>query len=442
VKRLFAGYIAGFVVATSASWLRVLLAGTLFIDTLRWPFAVSSLVLGAGLALSSVCAWKLAEAAPPSGTTLRWAVLAQVVMLFAAPLTSADFYQYVAYGLMDAAGKNPLAYGPAVLGESPIVHLVSQRWLSQPSVYGPVLLLLFKGVAFATGESFLGTAIVLKLAMAGLTVLCCALVATVSSARVTALFALSPLLAWELSGQAHSDAVLLFLLLVFVWAATNGRETLAAAAAVVATLGKVTMAPVLALYLLFLFKRRPLRAVALGAGGLALTIVLSIPYATDFPGVGPFLTAVRGTRSHSLADLLAFVLAPIGPQAQEIAVRASFLVCMAACAVVSTAVTWRARTAHELVRGCLVFFLVWDVTVPLFQPWYIAWLFPLALVDPDHRWLRLVALFGIFSVVQWMVQLDPLSSVVIDGWVVYRMVQLLRSPEADVVPAPAQRATS
>jgi hypothetical protein len=95
--------------------------------------------------------------------------------------------------------------------------------------------------------------------------------------------------------------------------------------------------------------------------------------------------------------------------------------------VVFTTVTIRARSVHELLRGCLVFFLVWDVTVPLFQTWYISWLFPLALVDPDRRWLRLVALFGIFSVVQWIVQLDPLSSVAIDVWVVFRAAKLLGS---------------
>lgn len=427
MKRLFAGYIAGLCVATSASWLRVALTGTLFIDTLRWPFAASSLLLGLGLALSSACAWKLAEAAPQKKSTLRWAVAGQLACVFAAPLTSADFYQFVAYGLMDAAGKNPLAYGPAVLGQSPIVHMVSERWLSQPSVYGPVLLALFRSAALVADQSFLGTAILLKLAIAVATSLCCVLVARIADERSTALFALSPLVAWELSAQGHSDGVLVFLLIVFVWAATTERESLATFTAVLAALGKLTMAPLLALYLLFLFKRRPLRSLALGAGALVLAVVLSVPYAKDFPGIGPFLTAVKGTRSHSAGDLLAFILAPLGPHAQEAAVRASFVVCLLACAVVFTAVTFRARTVHELLRGCLVFFLVWDVTVPLFQTWYICWLFPLALLDPDRRWLRLVALFAIFSVVQWMVQLDPLSSVVIDAWVVVHAARLLRS---------------
>lgn len=440
MKRLFAGYIAGLCVATSASWLRVALTKTLFIDTLHWPFAAASLVLGVGLALSSVCAWKLAEAAPPASITARWALAGQLAAVFAAPLTSADFYQFVAYGLMDAAGKNPLAYGPSVLGDSPIVHMVSERWLAQPSVYGPLFLALFRTAAVVADQSFLGTAILLKLLIAGVTGLSCLLVARLAGERKTALFALSPLVAWELSGQGHTDAMLVFLLVVFGWAATTGRESLATMVAVFAVLGKLTMAPVLALYLLFLLKQRPLRAIVLGAGALAVAVVCSVPYAKDFPGIGPFLTAVKGTRSHSVGDLLAFALTPFGAHVQEAAVRATFVLCLLACAVVFTAVTIRARTVHELLRGCLLFFLVWDLTVPLFQPWYISWLFPLALFDPDRRWLRLVALFGIFSVVQWIVQLDPLSSVVIDGWVLVHAARLLRSAPAqpDAVSAPAQ----
>jgi hypothetical protein len=432
-RRLAAGYTAGLAVALAASWLRVAFAGTLRIDTARWPFWVCCLPLGVGLAIASVCSWKLvkASAGVPARTLLLWALPGQLILALAAPITSSDFYQFVAYGLLDAGGKNPLAFGPSALGSSPLLDLLSQKWLSQPSVYGPVILLLFRGAAVIggmLGSPLWGTGIILKLLMVGFTFLSMALAAKWlrRDEAAFALFAFSPLVAWELSGQGHSDSVLLLTLICFVWAAVEEREWLATLAIALGALGKLTLAPILALYLLFLLRRKPLKAIACGAATVVLAGLLMLPYAKDFPGPGPFLSAVRGTRSHSLGDLLAIALSPLGHAAQEAAVKGTFFLCIGVSAVVFAAVVWRARTVQQLLLGCLVFMLAWDVTVPLFQSWYIAWLFPLALALSDKRWLRLVAIYGICSVLQWTVQADPLSTVAIDAWVVWQAVSLLR----------------
>jgi hypothetical protein len=437
--RLVLGYTAGLAIAVAGSWLRVALSGTLRIETSHWTFAVSSLVLGCGLALAAVCGWKLVKASEglPARTLLRWAIPGHLVMALAAPITSTDFFQYLAYGFLDVAGKNPLAFGPTALGDNRVVHLLSDKWVAQPAVYGPVLLLLFRGVAFLgrfCGAPFWGSWICLKLLMGG-----CTLLATWLAARLLArdggkdgalaMFVFSPLVAWELTGQGHSDAVLLVFIVGFVWAALQERTWLATFAITGATLAKLTMAPLLAIYLLFVFRRRPLRAIAAGFGALALSILLGIPYIRNFAGVGPFLSAVRGTRSHSLGDLLALALAPMGPVVQDAAVRATFGLCLAACAVIFAATIARSRTVPEMLRGCLLFLLAWDLTVPLFQTWYIVWLFPLALVDADRRWLRLVAVYASVSVLQWAVQLDPLTTVAIDGWVVWQAARLLRTGE-------------
>ena len=438
-RRLAVAYTAGLAIAGAASWLRVAFSGTLRIDTARWPFVVCSLLLGAGLAIASVCSWKLVEAAAgiPPKILLRWAVPGHLVMALTAPITSSDFYQFIAYGLLDATGKNPLAYGPSALGTTPLLDLLSAHWLSQPSVYGPVILLLFRGAAWTgglLGAPLWGTGVILKLLMVGFTLLALRLaMKMLESQRSEAAFVLlafSPLIAWELSGQGHSDSVLLLALICFVWAAVEEREWLATLAIATSTLGKLTLAPILALYLLFLLRRRPLKAIACGAGTAALAALLMLPYLKGFPGFGPFLSAVRGTRSHSLGDLLAIALSPLGQAAQETAVRGTFFLCIGVSAVVFVAVAWRARSVQQMLFGCLVFMLAWDMTVPLFQSWYIAWLFPLALGLPDRRWLRLVAIYGICSVLQWTLQADPLSTVVIDAWVVWQAVKLVRTEAA------------
>ncbi len=443
LRALALGYAGGLLVAAAASWLRYCWAGTLRIDTATAAFAVSSLLLGAGLGLSSACGWKLLQSAPrlSRATILRLAIAAQLVAALAVPLTSGDYFQFLAYGQLQLEGKNPLAAGPSALGAGPLLAVVSERWASQPSVYGPLLLLLLRGAAWAAAplaSPLWGNGAVLKLAMLA------SVLATLFAAagflranrpgpsgdRALALLALSPLMAWELSGQGHSDGVLTLSLMLFAWAAVEERELPAVLALAAGTWAKVTIAPILALYLLFLLRRRGLRAVVYGMASLALGAVLFLPYVRGFPGLGPMLSAVRGTRSHSLGDLLAIAATPLGPAAQHLVESASFLLCIAACAAAFAYAALRARTVPQLLRGALFFLFVWDLTVPLFQPWYATWLLPLAIADTDERWQDLVALYCIFCVLQWAVQIDPVSSVALDAWVVWRAAKLLRGGPA------------
>ena len=440
-RRLAAGSALGLSIATAASWLRVLLAGSLRIETASWQFVTCSLVLGVGLALAAVCGWRLARDAPglPRAAILRWAIPGHLALLLAVPITSSDFFQYLAYGQLQLGGQNPLAVGPTALGDSPLLGLVSARWAAQPSVYGPLLLLLFRGAAWAgshLGGPVWGNGAVLKAAMVGSALATLWVAARFLALhrpgpdgdRSLALIAFSPLLAWEISGQGHTDGLLALWLMLFVLAASSGRELWAVLALAAGTWMKVTIAPILALYLLFLLRTRGLRAVGYGLSALLLGAVLFLPYLDGFPGLGPLLSAVQGTHSHSLGDLVAQLVTPLGPAAQALVIRVSFLVCMAACAVVFGLTALRARTLDQLLRGCLLFFLAWDLTVPLFQPWYTTWLLPLAIADRDPRWQRLIALFCTLSVLQWAAPLDPVTSVAIDGWVVWEAARLLRSP--------------
>src|SRR5207237_850687 len=54
-------------------------------------------------------------------------------------------------------------------------------------------------------------------------------------------FAWNPLLAWEICGQAHSEGLVLVGMVAFVWAATRGREWLAALALACAVYAKVVL---------------------------------------------------------------------------------------------------------------------------------------------------------------------------------------------------------
>src|SRR5262249_12683034 len=132
---------------------------------------------------------------------------------------------------------------------------------------------------------------------------------------------------------------------------------------------KITLAPILALHLLFLLRRRGARAVLHGLAALGLGVLLMIPFLGGFRGFGPTATVIKESAvSHSIGDFFQNVLAPLGPEAQARGVKATLYLCVAVCAV-AFANALRARTAPALLRGAFLFLLAWDMTIPLFQTW-------------------------------------------------------------------------
>lgn len=441
-RRLAWEYSAGLAVAVGASWLRVALAGTLRIDTTTPLFVVTSLLLGLGLAIACRASWRLVKEAPglPPSTLLRWALPGYLVATLAAPITSTDFFNYLGHGLLQLAGENPFATGPVLLGPGPVVDLIPVQAAGIASPYGPVANLVFGAAAHVgelVGAPNWGTAIALKAMMTATALAVLGLAAGfvrrhqpgAQGAHSLAILAFNPLLAWEVSGQGHNDGLLVLALMLFVVAATQGRELLAVLALTAGTFTKIVLAPLLGIYLLFLLRTRGLRAVAYGAAGLAVGALLMLPYIQGFPGLGPMAAALAGTagsRGHSLADLLDILLRNIAPALNEPVDRACVALCVAVCGVAFLAAAWRPRTVPQVFRGLLLFLLALDMTVPLLQPWYVTWLFPLALVETDPRWQRLIFLYGIGTVMQWTIQLDPLTTVAVNAYVAWRAIRLLR----------------
>jgi alpha-1,6-mannosyltransferase len=422
----------------------VLLTGTLRIDTHDISFVVSSLLLGVGLGVASVCAWRITNRAEKieRSLLLRWAMLAQVAVLVAAPLTSSDIFHYLAFGQLQLIGKNPFAVGSNALGPGPLLDLIPARWASFAAPYGPLTVLLLRGAAnlgsFFPAPIF-ASAIAWKLMMLLCTFATFVLAGDYLEARARgsegkrALAALlfSPLIAWEISGQAHNDGLLILSLMGFVAAASAGRELLAVIALAAGVYSKITIAPVLALYLAFTLRTRGWRAVLYAFLVVALGGALMIPFRAGFAGIGPSLASMRASaRSHSLGDLLDIALTPFGRPAQDAAVSACFVLCIVAC-IAAFANGLRARSIGQLLRSALIFLLAWDLTVPLFQPWYVTWLFPLAIADEDPRWLRLVSIYAIGTVLQWTIQIDPLTTVALNVYVLVRALSLLRNPAGD-----------
>jgi len=443
--------------AAAGTWLRFALKGTLFIDTHTWPFVASSAVAGAGLILAGVGSLRLARSAGRlSWRALWWWTLAvHGVALAALALTSKDVFMNLAFGALKRAGLSPYAHAPVALGDVPLVKLLAPEWAKDRSPYGP-LFHPFAALADALGTAigpplwgpfFSFKALLLAALLAALALAARHLRRTRpdEAAGIFAILALGPVLAWEVTAQGHNDGLLFVALVAFLVAASAGREALAVVALAAGVGIKYSVSPLLGLYLVLVARRSFARAAGLA---LLAALVLAAAIAPEWgsltmrsvPLVGGDVGGGVILHCHSLADLVCLVLEALAlPTASLAAYRILAASSAVLCAAVLLVTAWRARTLEQMARGYLVFLFTMYLTVPWFQPWYVAWALPFLIVEPDPQWRRFVALFAVITVAQWALPLDPVTNVVADAWAAWRILRLLRGADdvATATDAPA-----
>jgi hypothetical protein len=383
---------------------------------------------------------------------LAGAILIQLLAAPALPLTSRDVFSYMAYARLMHAGRNPYRTGPGDLGSGDSsLALVEPRWIHTPMVYGP--LTAWATAAISPVESALGAIWAFKLEML-LASLAAVLLAfgfcrsCLPPGRAEAAFLFfgwNPLLAWEISGQAHTEGLVLVGLLGFVWAATRDREWLAVLGLACAVYAKVVLAPLLGLYLCFVVRRRPLHAIAMAAAVAALGAALMAPFwqgGTAMRGPTATLVADSTLTARSLTDMVVWLVRPLGEQARRDVYWAGFTIGGLLLAWYGIRAVLRARTLQQVLRDGLVFFLLYGlIAAPWWQSWYVLWLLPLALADEDDRFRQVIAVYCVLSLVQYGIPLDPVTYLVINLVVLRMLYLLLRAPKplqpgvAEVQPA-------
>jgi hypothetical protein len=452
-RRLVIGCASGLTLGAAASWLRFGLEPTLRIGTGTPAYLAAAALLGVGLGLAGACALRLARLAPElrPRALLGWAALVHLCAAPALALTSRDLFSNLAYGEMQLMGTNPYLAGPSALASGPLLELIEPRWLDTPNAYGPVLSMvswLAAAAGAALGSPVWGAGGAFK----GLMLLCslgtllfahaCARSARHAreGAEGFALLAFSPLLAWEVSAQAHNDGFLVLSIMAFVWAAKRDLELLAVLALTAGTLAKLAAAPLLGLYLVFVLRRSPGRAVALSLVAAAAGALLVWPYWQGLATLrGPAHTlggdAMR--HAHSLADLLCMALEPLSRVAAGHAYRLCWVGSIAVCLALFMKGAWRATNLDSVLRNAMFLFLAYDLTVPWFQPWYATWLLPLAAVERDPGLRRIVGVYTVLTVAQWALPLDPFSTVAVNAWTALALFRWGRAGAAQVSCAPA-----
>jgi alpha-1,6-mannosyltransferase len=88
-----------------------------------------------------------------------------VPMLFSPPVFSRDAYLYIAYGTLPLHGFDPFTVGPGNLDVDPVVDNVDSFWQSTPAPYGPLFILLAKGVISITGTNMIMGVLLMRLGL-------------------------------------------------------------------------------------------------------------------------------------------------------------------------------------------------------------------------------------------------------------------------------------
>jgi hypothetical protein len=395
--------------ATLLSYLRAWLAGTVKVDEAglakfhgMWidTALVTCLVVAGGLHVR-VC-WGGARSNWP--LLLGAGVAIQLAAAPALPLTSNDIFSNLANGRMVQHGQNPYVQVPEDLdAHDPIRGLVGAHWRDKPTPYGPIV--TYISVLAAKAGPPWAAMIVFKAAL-----LACSLGYVLLAYRFCRdhlpsgdaavsfiVLGWNPLLAWEISGQAHNDGFMLLGTAGFVWAAAARREWLAWLALSLAFCAKIAIAPVMGLYLVFQVRRSVVRAAAMIVAGGALFAVLFAPFWQGPASLRSILNAVDATPDKLANSWMALIcggLALVAPYWQHLVFRVWTAAARLGFGVLAAVLAWRATTLPGLLADSVVFILLYQcLAVGWFLCWYATWLVPLAVGCRQIGLQRTVAVY-------------------------------------------------
>lgn len=379
---------------------------------LAGPFGATGLGLGVGVLIavlmlmfvSYVAAVHAADRLSARSVLMSIAALHALVLL-APPLVSTDVFSYQGYARMGSMyGANPYLQGPSAIGLDPVYPFIGAKWVSTPTVYGPVFTVL--SYAFASA-SIAGSALAYKAiaALASLAIVAivwnAARLRGVDQVKAAALVGLNPLVVIYGVGGGHNDMLMLAAAMAGIALALQRRDRLGAGSIVLGTGVKLTAG----LFLPFVLagaggrlSRSRRRDVLVGAA-IAGAAVLALGLAAF--GVGPLhlLGSISQSQSegdwHSIPGFIGTRLSPTIGHVTGILLAAVF----AGIFAWLLHRVWRGELDWIDGAGWMVVALL--ITASSLLPWYVVWLMPLAALATSRRlWRTSIAMTGVFLAVQ------------------------------------------
>jgi alpha-1,6-mannosyltransferase len=328
------------------------------------------------------------------------------LILLAPPLVSTDVFSYQFYGRLGALyHANPYLAGPFAQHFDPLYQYIGSKWVSEPTVYGP----LFTALSYLMAPLTIPANVFAYKAIAAVSSLgVVALVWNgarlrgVDPVRATALVGLNPLIVVYGVGGGHNDLLMLLPLLAGVVLLLQRRGRTAGGSIIVAAAVKATAVIVLPFALagargeLFRSRRRD---ILIGAG---VTGAVLAAFSFAMFGAGPLhlpatIETVQGFGNwQSIPGFIGtrLGLGTVGhPAALVLGGFSAVVICWLLWRVWCGELDWIAGA------GWSAFALL--VTAGSLLPWYAAWLMPLAALGRDRRlWRASLVLSGVMLAFQ------------------------------------------
>jgi hypothetical protein len=404
------GIAGGLIVLVFVSYARAILDGTLASDASHLSVsAYAGIVATAGFTCLALSYFYLKAWNTPQHVSLERLLLVALAIQCCAfpalPLTGDDLFVNLANGRLLQRGYNPYRNTPADLGVDEFNAFVPEIWFRWITPYGPINTWLSRLTVspgrlwpsiwvFKSAMLLCATTIVL-LAYG----FCRSCLPTERRARSFILLAWNPLLAWELSAQAHNDGPMLVCTTAFVWAAFSRREWLSSALLIAAFYAKFAVAPVLGLHLCYRARRSWWRAGVTVVAMLAAGICLYYPFWYGPKVLTNSLVEARSEQWHVANSFVSLACDSVEPYSLALK-QDLFAVWSVACRLffigLASWYAWRATTIFRVIRDSLIFLLLFEtIGKGWFFPWYVTWLLPLAMADQDERLQRVVAVYSL-----------------------------------------------
>ncbi len=187
------------------------------------------------------------------------AVILRVILIFVNPITSVDIYRYLWDGLVQGAGINPYQFAPQdtllfSYQSNPIYANVS--FPDVRTIYPPLAQILFFLNHVIFGESIIGLKLLYLLIDVGIIIFIYKILKTLNyNTNSTLLYALSPLILFELFINAHIDILLLFFLAISIYFVTKNNVSLAFLFLGFSALSKIYSLMFLPIYILYFYNK-------------------------------------------------------------------------------------------------------------------------------------------------------------------------------------------
>lgn len=323
-------------------------------------------------------------------------------LLVSPPVFTRDVFSYLGQGMLPLQGLDPYVVGPAQLKDMPdISQNVHAFWQTTPAPYGPLFILLAKGVVSITGEDAILGVILMRLTLAiGLGLLIWALPGLVKHLGGKLPVALwlavaSPMTVVHLFGGPHNDILMVGLLAAGTLCMLNRKHVIGIILATLAMAVKASAAPALpflvwiwAKHLKGTFWRRFVRAASISIGIFATTFTLVTLAAGVNLGWFPALRAPAMivnwmSPPTAVGEFLHWLTSLLFNVSKEPFIMVTRAIGAVLLVYIFVRQWWAAREGGpDAIRRMAIVLLCIALLSPATLPWYLTWGFVIAAALP------------------------------------------------------------